>query len=297
MSSDGERQLVASLLGALDEHERLARQPAERLALEVDGKRVEELELADGPVLFRLPERARSVCLKDERGTIRAYLGLDELDADERSCDEGRILLSLERHSGSVALRVEANDPASGLRRTSLVDLDSAGARASAEPLPGGAPKVGEWGADDGVAVSRIRPRPVSGRRRPSWLGALAFAAATLGCVAGALYWHEQTRENEARLMADKAERRRLQEERAKLEQERAKLEQERRATEERIARLVDELAKAKDDSERAKIQAELETERAAAAAAKGSGVGGGAVPSRTPRHACKPGDPLCSDL
>jgi hypothetical protein len=61
--------------------------------------------------------------------------------------------------------------------------------------------------------------------------------------------------------------------------------------------RLLALLANAEDDAERAKLQQQLDDERA-----RTKSITGGASADADPRHApptkkCKPGDPLCSDI
>jgi uncharacterized protein YlxW (UPF0749 family) len=88
-------------------------------------------------------------------------------------------------------------------------------------------------------------------------------------------------------------------------------LEAQRKETEERLRRLQSEfemaarkeqelqasLANAKDEATRAKLQAELEAQKKATAAARGAvkvgGSGGGSKPPKPGRN-CSPGDPLC---
>lgn len=288
MSSHGDEAFVARLLASVDDYERATSEPGDRLLVRVDGRRLEEIDLGDGPVILQLPELARSVCLEDEQGTVRAYLGLDELDAEERSCDQGRILLSLEHQPGGRGLRIEPRELAGRPRRVSLVHLVSPDEPAAGDGAPPQA-RLGEWGADDGVAVSRIRSRSLAAPRRRSRLGAVALVVAAAGCAAGALFWHAQYRDSQVRLEAERAERQRL-------EDERAHVEQERRDTEERISKLTAELERATSEVERAKLQAELDAERRKAAAAPGR-VGAGATSARSTRPACKPGDPLCADM
>lgn len=109
-----------------------------------------------------------------------------------------------------------------------------------------------------------------------------------LGASTASFLWYRSYQETQARMMADAAEKQRL-------EEERQKLEREKKETEEKIAKLLDDLKKANSEADRAKIQAEIDAERAKQAGR----VGGGTLPGKTdaPKPKCKPGDPLCSDI
>lgn len=112
-----------------------------------------------------------------------------------------------------------------------------------------------------------------------------------LGGSTAGYFWYQSNQEAQARIAAQQAEQERLKEERERLK--RAKEESDKK-----IAKLIDQLKSANSEADRARIQAELEAERAKATRTGGAlrTVGKpGATPA--PKKACKPGDPLCSDI
>jgi colicin import membrane protein len=107
------------------------------------------------------------------------------------------------------------------------------------------------------------------------------------GSLAG-WFSYKAYQENQARMAAE-ARQRQL------LEDEKDRLRREKEESEKKMAQLMEDLKGAKNEADRARIQAEIEAEKA-----KGSRVGGGVLPKgggEAPKKACKPGDPLCSDI
>ena len=107
------------------------------------------------------------------------------------------------------------------------------------------------------------------------------------GSLAGWAAYRSYT-ENQARMAAE-ARQRQL------LEDEKDRLRREKDESEKKMAQLMEDLKGAKSEADRARIQAEIESERS-----KNAKVGGGVLPKgggETPKKACKPGDPLCSDI
>ena len=108
------------------------------------------------------------------------------------------------------------------------------------------------------------------------------------GSTAG-YFVYKNYQENQARMVAEAQQRQRL-------EEEKDRLRKDKEESDRKLAQLMDDLKGAKSDAERARIQAEIEAERA-----KGGKTGGGGVLPKgggeAPKKACKPGDPLCSDI
>jgi colicin import membrane protein len=113
--------------------------------------------------------------------------------------------------------------------------------------------------------------------------------AVVLGGSTAGYFVYKNYQENQARMAADAAQRQRLEEEKDRLRREKDE-------SERKMAQLMDDLKGAKSEADRARIQAEIEAERA-----KNAKVGGGGVLPKSggdaPKKACKPGDPLCSDI
>ncbi len=108
-----EKLRVKRLLDALDVQSQRTRYPSQKLFLDVDGEQIDEFTPALEPTELQIPLRARSVTLRDEFGTIRAFAMMDEPDFEREPFDGGRLLLSLRRaDDDSATLHVSATQAA-----------------------------------------------------------------------------------------------------------------------------------------------------------------------------------------
>jgi hypothetical protein len=109
-SNFGTSQQLDRLLGLVDLRRQQTKTPAAALCVEVDGSVLApSLELScDKPASLTLPQWARSVTLRDEGGSVRAHVLLQEQTLDRASFDRGRLLLSAHPTAdGSVRFLIE----------------------------------------------------------------------------------------------------------------------------------------------------------------------------------------------
>lgn len=271
---------VDRLLAALESHEHDVSAPAARLILEVDGKTVATIEHGSADVSLRLPPRGRSLTLRDENDVVRGFVLLAEPELEPCDLDGGRIGLTFRREEdGSVRVAVSAGDEA-----PSAAELPTP----AEEPARSRQARVVEAEPAGTMAVARL-----ARGERPGWSRYLAAASVMLllGFGMTGYFWYQSHQETQARIAAQQAEQERQKQQLERLQQ--AKQESDRK-----LANLIDQLKSANSEAERARIQAELEAEQAKAAETGRRIRGVSKAPSGSAAvPACKPGDPLCSDM
>ena len=279
-----DKRAADRLLAVLETHEQQAAEPIEQLVLEVDGETLATFEPGAADVSLRLPRRARSLTVRDQHETVRGFTLLDEEDLDVWELGDGQVELRFARDDdGEVRVTVAA----AGLARAggrvraggagARPDVDAAG-RQVVEAAPASAMAMAAQGRGGAPGFSR-------------WLAAAGVMVLVGGAIA-AYQWNRSYQDTQSRIAAQQAEQQRQQQE----------LERLQRANEEssrKVAQLIDELKSARSEAERARIQAELEAEQAKAAqtgrAIRSVGQSSGGANKAKP--ACKPGDPLCSEM
>ncbi len=277
-----DRRRAERLLSAIAQHEQQVQAPAARLLLEVDGERLEPFDHHGGQTEVELPMRARSVALRDEAGRMRAFRQLDESELAESLHDRGRLALSVDpTERGLLRLRVATVEPVSAGR--SAQTLEAVETRADARAVAAVAAPV-----SDGLGAQVIESRLERSNRRLRLLLAAAATAVVLsgGLSAGLWYRYDQARADrqaaeERERVAREASARKAQELAVKLAE---------------VERLRDKLAAAPTPEEREELLRKLRRAEEDAVRARGR-AGAPSRSDKPAKAACRPGDPLCSDM
>ena len=106
----GNAQHLERLLGMVDQCRQNTKKPACTLCVEVDGSVIaSNVEVSsDQPTSLTLPKWSRSLTLRDEGGSVRAHILLQEQVLNHTAYDRGRLLLSSETSiDGDVRLLIE----------------------------------------------------------------------------------------------------------------------------------------------------------------------------------------------